>query len=168
MAKIIWLTGLSGAGKTTLGNKIKNSIKDKKNNNSRESNKSHSVSNKSVTHVVGISDDDDEEEVYTLFRIFIEPKSSVKFDLVFNPSSLQKHHFILPIQLSGIFQYAPISTKFVTGFGLMPRIALSTRSISFNNVTVLSEKKAKDAPYSQVLTLTNKENQIIKWKLCLH
>lgn len=30
MAKIIWLTGLSGAGKTTLGNKIKNSIKDKK------------------------------------------------------------------------------------------------------------------------------------------
>lgn len=30
MAKIIWLTGLSGAGKTTLGNKIKNVINNKK------------------------------------------------------------------------------------------------------------------------------------------
>ena len=54
MAKIIWLTGLSGAGKTTLSKKIKKTLKNRKcllvdGDIFRKKNKQFSFSKKNIT-----------------------------------------------------------------------------------------------------------------------
>ena len=102
------------------------------------------------------------------YRILIKPNGTLRFKLVFNPKEIDQYDFDLNLTMAGIAyddEDGVLLRKCVFGQGLKPRIALSSRNISFFDVTVLSELKAKQFPYEKHVVITNEEEEKIEWKL---
>ena len=135
-----------------------------------KSESSNSMDSKSKQNKVEIEESDDGEMDEIRYRILIKPNSTIKFKISFNPKEINQYDFDLNLTMAGIAfddEQGVLLRKCVFAQGLKPRIALSTRNISFFDVTVLSEMKSKSMPYQKEIIVTNQENNKIEWKLQL-
>lgn len=99
---------------------------------------------------------------YMKFQLIIEPKETLKFNLLFYPKVEGDHSFEFPLTIIGVGSNPNIS-RVVTGNGVPPRLLLSTSLVDFG-MKVVPFDRTKLVPYHSEITLTNQDTNTIDWQ----
>jgi len=145
---------------------------------SSEETEQHAINSEERTERRTADADDDTDTIgdneQLRYRLLIAANSSLSFKLTFTPKCVRHYDFDLNIRMAGIAFDDPTTMmlrKCVFAHGLKPRIAVSTRSVSLFDVTVLSDSRSGggssqlSSPYYKEIEISNQERNAIEWKL---
>lgn len=116
---------------------------------------------------MAINDEDDSEEeveeVSRVFKVSINPESSVTLVLKFTPADTEAYLFDLPILMAGVNEPNKMLTRPVSGEGLQPRFLVDPVEINFDKKYLNMGEKS--FPDFKDIVFSNPDIYPLKWRI---
>jgi len=109
---------------------------------------------------IGRGDDDEPPHKW---KVTVDAGATFELELVYRPSTVTKHDFMLPLMFEGIATDTSLKRQ-VAANGLKPRLVMSETTCDFED-RVVQRDAGRRIPYTKELTFTNDTADGISWEL---